>query len=157
MGVAGSGKSTIGNLLSERLGWQFADADNFHSPANIEKMSSGIPLTDSDREPWLDSLRSQLTQWSNSGTNGILACSALKQSYRDHLRISDDVRFVYLKGAEKLLQERLHERREHYMKDSMLASQFATLEEPADAVIIDISPPPMEIVEEIVRNMGLSR
>jgi gluconokinase len=157
MGVAGSGKSTIGNLLSQRLGWNFADADNFHSPTNIEKMRSGIPLTDSDREPWLNTLRLQLEQWSESGTNGILACSALKQSYRDHLRVSDDVRFVYLKGDKNLLQERLRGRREHYMKDSMLASQFATLEEPVDAVILDVSPPPAEIVEEIVAVLGLSR
>jgi gluconokinase len=157
MGVAGSGKSTIGNLLCERLGWKFADADNFHSPGNIEKMRSGIPLTDFDREPWLNLLRWQLAEWSNSGTNGILACSALKQSYRDHLRVSEEVHFVYLKGDQKLLQQRLRERREHYMKDSMLASQFATLEEPADAVILDISPPPAEIVEEIVAVLGLSR
>ena len=150
IGVAGSGKTTVGELLAARLGWSFADADDYHPAANIEKMRNGIPLTDADRQPWLDRLRSVIASWIESGAHGVLACSALKQAYRDCLRVNHDVRFVYLKVEEKLLRERLQQRPGHYMKAVMLESQLAALEEPADALSVDGSKRPEEIVDEIV-------
>jgi len=156
MGVAGSGKTTIGKLLASNLSWQFADADDFHSAANVEKMRSGMPLTDDDRWPWLERLRSLLSSWIQSSTHGVLACSALKQTYRDRLKVSDEVRFVYLKEEEALLRERLQVRPGHYMKSGMLDTQLATLEEPHDALTVDASRTPAEIVEEIKAGLTLS-
>jgi gluconokinase len=156
MGPAGSGKTTIGELLAAQLGWQFADGDNFHSPANIEKISHGIPLTDSDRLPWLDSIREAISQWLSQHKNVVLACSALKRSYRDRLLISPDVRLVYLKGSYDLLRQRLHARKGHYATEQILASQFTDLEEPPDALIIDVSPSPQEIAAEIRTKIGLT-
>ena len=157
MGVAGSGKSTVGQLLATRLGWQFADADSYHPPSNIQKMRDGIPLDDADRGPWLDHLATLLSSWIQSGVNGILACSALKQTYRQRLQVSDTVQFVYLKGSPDLLRARLLDRPAHYMKASMLESQLLALEDPTDAYVVDISLAPAEIVEEIVNRFGLSR
>ncbi len=139
MGVAGSGKTTVGQLLAARLGWQFADADDYHPASNIQKMRDGIPLDDADRWPWLDRLATLITSWIQAGANGILACSALKQTYRGRLRVSDAVQFVYLKGNPDLLRARLLERPEHYMKAIMLESQLRTLEEPMDAYAVDVS------------------
>jgi gluconokinase len=156
IGVAGSGKTTVGKLLAARLDWPFADADDYHPAANIEKMRSGIPLTDIDRQPWLDRLRSLIAAWIESGAHGVLACSALKQAYRDHLRVNHQVRFVYLKVEKKLLRERLQQRPGHYMKAVMLESQLATLEEPAEATSVDGSKRPAEIVEEIMAGLGLN-
>jgi gluconokinase len=156
IGVAGSGKSAVGSLLAAHLDWRFADADDYHPAANIEKMRSGVPLTDADRQPWLDRIRSLIASWIESGANVVLACSALKQAYRDRLQISHDVRFVYLKVNEQLLHQRLQQRRGHYMKDGMLESQLAALEEPADAISVDASKPPLEIVAEIVAALGLT-
>jgi gluconokinase len=155
MGVAGSGKTTIGELLAAQLRWEFADADSFHSPANIEKMSHGIPLSDSDRIPWLNSIREAMLQWQAQGRNVVLACSALKQNYRDRLQISNEVKLVYLKGSYQLLLERLHARKGHYAGEQLLASQFANLEEPADAITVDVTPSPSEIVSEIRKHLGL--
>ena len=107
MGPAGSGKTTVGKLLAAQLQWEFADADNFHSPANIEKMSRGIPLSDDDRIPWLHSLREAMLQWDAQHRNVVLACSALKRSYRELLQINSNVRLVYLKGSYELFRERL--------------------------------------------------
>jgi len=155
LGVAGSGKTTIGKLLSKRLGWEFADADDYHSAANITKMRNGIPLNDEDRRPWLESLRSLIGSWSRANASAVLACSALKEAYRRFLHVSSAVRFVYLKADQSVILERLRERPNHYMKDTMLASQFAALEEPEDALVIDASRSPAEIVDEIVARLDL--
>ena len=155
MGVAGSGKTTVGELLAAQLTWEFVDADSFHSPACIEKMSHGTPLTDSDRLPWLNSIREAMLQWDAQRRNVVLGCSALKQSYRERLQISLDVKLVYLKGSYELLRERLHSRKGHYAGEQLLASQFAALEEPTDAIIVDVAPSPSEIVAEIRRRLVL--
>ena len=147
MGVSGAGKTTVGTMLASQLGWEFADADDYHPAANVEKMRNGIPLTDADREPWLESLRSLMVAWMAEGKSAVLACSALKQEYRDRLMVGASVRVVYLKADRELLRERLLLRRGHYMKEGMLESQIATLEEPADAIVLDAR----SSVEEIVR------
>jgi gluconokinase len=155
MGVEGSGKTTIGEVLAAQLGWEFADGDSFHSPANIEKMSHGIPLTDSDRIPWLNSIREAMLQWQAQGQNVVLACSALKRSYRERLQVSSEVKLVYLKGSYQLLLERLQGRKGHYAGEQLLASQFANLEEPTDAIAVEVTPSPPEIVSEIRKRLGL--
>jgi gluconokinase len=154
MGVSGAGKTTVGRMLASELGWEFADGDDFHSAANVEKMRSGIPLTDADREPWLDSLRDLIESWISSGTNGVLACSALKSAYRDRLAVGPEVRLAYLKAERPLLLERLHARRGHYMKEGMLDSQIETLEEPKDAIVVDAGLPVEDIVCEILVRIG---
>lgn len=155
MGVSGSGKTTIGSLLARQLGWEFADADTYHSAANVEKMRDGIPLTDADRVPWLDALRDLIARWIAEGKSAVLACSALKEMYRESLRVGEQVRFVYLKGNRDLLFHRLLQRRDHYMKEQMLASQFGTLEEPANAIVVDANGTPENIVREIRRDLAL--
>ncbi len=150
MGVSGSGKTTVGSLLAKELQWNFADADDYHSPANVEKMRSGVPLDDTDRAPWLESLRSLIGRWVSAGENGVLACSALKQTYRDELMDgAQQVRFVYLKASHEVLFERLLARRNHYMKESMLTSQLATLQEPTHAIVVDADASPERLVQEI--------
>lgn len=139
MGVAGSGKTTIGSRLAMELGWQFFDGDDYHSPANIAKMRNGIPLTDEDRAPWLEKLRSLIAERMASGKGAVLACSALKQVYRDKLKAGPEVRFVFLTASHEVLQRRLEARASHYMKGNMLESQLATLELPQDAVVVDVS------------------
>lgn len=150
MGVTGCGKTLIGGLLSERLGLPFFDGDSFHPPANIEKMSSGIPLNDEDRKPWLEALSNHLAEQENKG-GCILACSALKKSYRDILdkKKKINVRFVYLKGTSELIGQRLTLRDNHYMPPRLLRSQFEALEEPDDAITVSVDPSPKTIVEEI--------
>ena len=158
MGPAGSGKTTVGKLLATQLSWGFADGDDFHPPANIKKMASGIPLTDEDRLPWLHSIRDAMQQWQAQGKSVVIACSALKRSYRDLLGIgpnATNIKLVYLKGSYDLLLERLHSRTGHYMKEQMLASQLADLEEPTDALTIDIANSPEQIVAEIRNRLGL--
>jgi len=157
MGPAGSGKTTVGKLLAAQLSWEFADGDDFHPPANVEKMSRGIPLTDEDRIPWLRSIREAMLQWQAQGKSAVIACSALKRSYRDLLGIrpnANDIRLVYLKGSYDLLLERLHSRKGHYMKEQMLASQLADLEEPTDALAIDVAKSPQQIVSEIRKELS---
>ena len=155
MGTAGSGKTTVGELLAGQLGWEFADGDNFHSPASIEKMARGVPLGDHDRNPWLDAIREAMEQWNVQHRNVVLACSALKKSYREHLKISSAVRLVYLKGSYDLLRERLQARKGHYATEQILTSQFADLEEPADAITIDVTRSPEEIVAELRKQLAL--
>jgi gluconokinase len=155
MGVTGSGKTSVGRLLAQQLGWEFADADDFHPSANVEKISHGIPLTDEDRAPWLERLRIQITNWIVTGQNAVLACSALKRTYRQELNVGPDVRFVYLKGSPELIARRLRLRRGHFADEKILASQFTDLEEPEAAVTVDISQTPEKIVAEIRERLGL--
>ncbi len=133
MGVTGSGKTTVGTLLAAQLGWEFADADQFHPAANVEKMARGIALTDADREPWLRALHDAIVQWLADGKNVVLACSALKRSYREKLGIGGEVRLVYLKGSYDLIAARLRERHGHFATEAILAGQFAALQEPDEA------------------------
>jgi gluconokinase len=149
MGVSGAGKTTVGTMLAERLGWEFADADDYHSAANVEKMRTGIALTDADRVPWLETLRQLIFKWIADNKNAVLACSALKDAYRKYLQVSPEVRFVYLQVKPEVLAERLRARHGHYMTEKMLASQLAALEEPGDAITIDANQDPAEIIGEI--------
>jgi len=155
MGVAGSGKTTIGTVLADKLAWLFADADSFHPQANIDKMSAGIPLTDDDRIPWLDSMRAQLQRWIEENKNVVLACSALKATYRERLQFDAGVAFVYLKGDFQLFEKRLATRQQHYMKSNMLLSQFEALEEPENALIVDAADSCDTIVEKIIEQLCL--
>src|SRR6267143_2237469 len=156
MGPAGSGKTTVGELLAVQLKWEFADADNFHSPANIQKMAHGIPLHDEDRIPWLHTLRDAIQQWDAQNKNVVLACSALKRSYRELLQINSNVKLVYLKGSYELFRERLRSRKGHYAGEQILAGQFADLQEPTDAITIDAAKSPEQIVAEIRKRVALS-
>lgn len=149
MGVTGSGKTTIGRLLSQELGWTFYDADDFHPFANVEKMSSGIPLNDDDRKPWLQILSDLIRKCLERGENAVLACSALKESYREFLLVNERVRLIYLKGDRELIKQRLKARRGHYMNPALLDSQLETLEEPKRGWKVDISLSPDEIVKTI--------
>ena len=155
MGVSGAGKTTVGKLLASELGWDFVDADDYHPPANVEKMRNGIPLTDADRAPWLETLRALIAGLIAEGNNTVLACSALKQSYREALQVAPEVQFVYLKGTPQLLRRRLHERLGHFMTERMLDSQLAALEEPDDALIVDVDRSPAEIVADIREKLSL--
>jgi gluconokinase len=157
MGVTGAGKTTIGRLLAQQLGWEFTDADSFHSPANVERIRQGIPLDDADRAPWLKSLRQAMEQWVAEGRNVVLACSALKKSYRHELYLGSEVKFVYLKGSYDLIYQRLRARHGHFASEKILASQFAALEEPDDAVTVEIDQPAEAIVAEIRRGLGLDQ
>jgi len=151
MGVSGCGKSSIGKALAENLGWDFYDADDFHPPANVAKMASGIPLDDSDRAPWLDSLHDLISSSLTQNRPGVLACSALKERYRQQLmKGNDGVQLVYLKGSYDLIWSRMIARKDHWMKPHMLQSQFTTLEEPANALTVDISLSIDEIVQDIL-------
>ena len=151
MGVSGCGKTAVGKAVAENLGWDFFDADDFHPTANIDKMAKGIPLNDSDRLLWLVLLHGLITFCLKEGRHGVLACSALKESYRQIL-LSDneEVQIVFLKGSYNLIQSRMSLRTDHYMKPAMLQSQLDTLEEPTDALNIDISLSIDDIVERIV-------
>jgi gluconokinase len=155
MGVTGSGKTTIGVLLARRLGWELVDADSFHSAANVEKMRQGIALDDADREPWLRSLHHAMEDWATEHKSVVLACSALKRSYRDELRVGGETRFVYLKGSYGLIHQRLRQRHGHFASETILASQFAALEEPDDAITVDIDQSEEEIIAEIMRKLGV--
>jgi gluconokinase len=157
MGVSGSGKTTVGRLLAEDLGWEFLEADEFHPPANIDKMRRGVPLNDADRDPWLAALAAAIDTRTRAGRNAILACSALKHAYRTRLRVSPDVHFVYLKGTHEEIDERLEDRRGHFFSPELLDSQFDALEEPRDALVVDISQTPEAIVRQIERGLALGQ
>ena len=154
MGVAGSGKTTIGSLLARELGCPFWDADSFHSEASIAKMRHGTPLTDADREPWLRLLREQVVNAVAGKGLGVLACSSLKASHR-HILASgkDGVRFAYLRVTRELARMRLQKRPSHFMNPALVDSQFAELEEPDDAIVADGALPPTVILETILRGL----
>jgi gluconokinase len=156
MGVSGSGKTTIGEQLAQALGWPFYDGDQFHPPANVAKMQQGMPLTDEDRWPWLQALRAHIGTWVQQGMSAVLACSALKQAYREYLIIDEaEVKLVYLKGNYDLIQERLAQRRGHFMPPGLLASQFVALEEPERGIVVDVVHPPETIVALIREQLGV--
>ena len=147
MGVAGSGKTTIGRQLADELGWKFADADDFHPPANVAKMTTGIPLDDTDRAPWLAAIRLYIDTRLAAGENAVVTCSALKEKHRAVLLAhAPDVKLVYLRGTREVLLSRISARQGHFMKPAMLDSQLATLEEPAGALVIDIDQSPVQII-----------
>lgn len=153
MGVTGSGKTTIGTLLAQRTGTVFADADDYHPLANKEKMAAGHPLNDADRQPWLETLNKLLRDWHESGKGGVLACSALKETYRATLASGMPegvVAFVLLDGPKELIAERLAERHHEYMNPKLLDSQLATLEPPKDALRVVNDRAPEDVVEEIL-------
>lgn len=164
MGITGSGKTTEGRMLAERLHWEFADADDFHSAANKEKMHNGIPLTDADRQPWLLAIRDRIWSWIAANKNGVITCSALKQSYRDLLmspsegRAASDagqIKIVYLRGSYDVIAARVRARKGHFAGEELLASQIAALEEPRDAITIDVDQTPEQIVDEALRQLHL--
>jgi gluconokinase len=157
-GVSGAGKTTIGKLLAEELGWHFYEADDFHSRANIEKMHRGVPLTDEDRWPWLERLRELIKRCVESSENAVLACSALKRAYRQRLDVSEEVKFVFLRGDYALIAKQLRYRRDHFMNPALLRSQLADLEEPRpdeDALTIKLGQTPRELVAEIKAKLHL--
>jgi gluconokinase len=156
MGVVGAGKTTVGRLLAQQLHYEFADADDFHPQANIVKISQGIALSDDDRKPWLERLRARILAWEANNTNAVLACSALKRAYREELEVGPDVHFVYLKGDADLIAQRLRARHGHFAGASILTSQIADLEEPEDAVTVDIDQTPKEIAAQIRQELGLA-
>ncbi len=156
MGVCSCGKTLIGEMLAEEMGLAFYDADDFHSAASVEKMNSGIALDDDDRLPWLKRMAEKMPQWEREG-GAVLACSALKKSYRKILKGAHEVHFVYLKGSKELIVERMRNRKAHYMPVSLVDSQFATLEEPADAMVVDVAKTPDEIVRYILAELKKKR
>ena len=153
MGVSGAGKTTVAAHLARELGWEFLDADSFHSAANVAKMHAGIPLDDADRTPWLEALRREIARAIQDRRSLTLACSALKDAYRQQLLAGPEVRLVYLKGAFDVLRQRLVHRSGHFMTERLLASQLDALEEPADAITFDVQQPVADIVAEIHRQL----
>ncbi len=159
MGVSGSGKSTIGEKLAQRLGWSYEDGDKFHPSSNVAKMSAGQPLTDEDRWPWLQAIANEIDRVCEAREQAVIACSALKRVYRDILAHGrKDVRVIYLKGTQDLIANRLAQRKGHFMPPGLLASQFKTLEPPdasENPVTVSIDAPVETIVDDIVRQLGL--
>ena len=156
MGVSGAGKTTVGHLLADQLGWEFYDADELHSSENKRKMCEGIALTDADREPWLSLITDLIGKLVASNTNAVIACSALKQSYRESIVVDPaKVKIVFLKGSHELIAARIAHRRNHFMSNALLQSQFDALEEPLDAIIVDISAIPDSIVKNIREKLRL--
>jgi gluconokinase len=156
MGVSGIGKTTIGSLLSARIGWKFEDADDYHSQENRQKMAAAIPLTDADRGPWLTALNQRMMQYQAKGENAILACSALRQQYRELLTsgfAKDEIRFVYLYAPAALVQDRMRLRNHPYMNPDLLGSQLATLEESSDAWPVSVTGSPEQSIEEILTRL----
>jgi gluconokinase len=160
MGVSGSGKTTVAELLAKQLGWQFMEGDRLHPPTNVEKMRQGIPLTDADRAPWLDRIGEELKSWAAQGRSGVMTCSALKRAYRDRIRSArPDVRFVYLKGSQALIKDRVATRHHEYMPASLLISQFDALEEPTrdePVVTVDVSGSPDAEAAAVIAALNLA-
>jgi carbohydrate kinase (thermoresistant glucokinase family) len=156
MGICSCGKTLIGRMLAEKLGLPFYDADDFHSKENIKKMKSQIPLNDNDRFPWLNAMAQKMTEWEKKG-GAVLACSALKESYRQILRTGPSVQFVFLKGTKEIIRQRMKNRKDHFMPSSLIDSQLDTLEEPADAITINIAKTPQEIVNEILKKLNAQK
>jgi gluconokinase len=154
-GVAGVGKTTVGQALAQELHWQFADADDFHSPENVAKMRSGVPLDDADRAPWLQALHEAIVQWIAEGKSAVLACSALKEAYRRQLVAGPEVKVVWLHAEYQVIERWLTERHGHYMNPALLRSQFETLEPPRDAVSIDTNKDIPAVVAAIRRGVGV--
>jgi gluconokinase len=155
MGVTGAGKTTVGRLLAQQLGWEFVDGDDFHPESNLEKMRRGIPLNDDDRRPWLERLGAEIARRDADGRGVVLACSALKKSYRKLLAAAATVHFVYLKGSMQEIAQRLSERQGHFADEKILAGQFADLEEPGDAVVVNSGGLPESIAREIREKLGI--
>lgn len=154
IGPMGCGKTFIGKMVAARLDWPFYDGDDFHPRANVEKMRAGVPLTDEDRRSWLERLHEEIQTWLSRGANAILACSALKQAYRDALGVNQTtVKTVYLKGSYELLRSRIEGRRHPYMNKELLKSQMETMEEPHDGFTVDVSATPDAIVDTIVKSL----
>jgi gluconokinase len=157
MGVAGAGKTTVGRALAEELGWRFLDADDYHPPENIAKMAAGVPLDDADRRPWLAKMNQALLELQGEGSSAVLACSALKESYRQQLaRGVKDLEVVYLRGAFELIEERMNGRRHRFMPAALLRSQFAALEPPEQAIEVDVSAPVESSVSKIKKQLQLA-
>jgi gluconokinase len=155
MGVTGTGKTTVGRALATALGWEFHDGDELHSEASKLKMHRGTALDDADRAPWLSAIRKLILVMLSEGRNGVVACSALKQAYRDEIVVEpNSVKIVYLKGSKEVIAERLRNRGDHFMNPDLLQSQFDTLEEPRDAIVVDVSAAPEAIVNEVVARLG---
>jgi gluconokinase len=155
MGVAGSGKTTVGTMLADAMKCPFLEGDALHSPGNVDKMSHGIPLTDADRAPWLSAIHARIVDASERGQDLVVGCSALKEQYRNVLAEGVPITWVYLKGSLELIRSRVKNRPSHFMKADMLASQFAALEEPSDAVVADVSTPPRTIVQQIMTQLHI--
>jgi gluconokinase len=155
MGVAGSGKTTVGTMLADLMKCPFLEGDALHSPGHIDKMSQGIPLTDADRAPWLSAIHARIVDASERGQDLVVGCSALKQQYRKVLADGVPITWVYLKGSLELMRTRVKHRPSHFMKADMLASQFAALEEPSGAIVADVSAPPGAIVEQIMAQLHI--
>ena len=149
MGTTGAGKTTVGTMLARELGWAFLDADDYHPAANIEKMTKGIPLTDEDRAPWLAAIHAELLRRTAQGENVVLGCSALKQKYRDALSEGMHIQLVYLKGSYEEMLRHIQGRHGHFAGAAILAGQFADLEEPKNAIVVEVSKAPEEIVAEL--------
>jgi gluconokinase len=158
MGVTATGKTTIAQELVRRTGWEFAEGDDYHSDANRQKMHAGIPLNDDDRRPWLESLHAVLANWFDAGKSGAMTCSALKESYRSILRgdlPEGAVQFIVLEAPKAVLADRLAHRTNHFMHPALLDSQLATLEEPSDAIHLDVDRTPEASVQELMQKLGV--
>jgi gluconokinase len=155
MGVSGSGKTTIGTALARELGWRFVDGDELHPAANVGKMAQGIPLNDADRQPWLSAIRTLIQDYEAKRQDLIVACSALKQDYRNSLNSGTHIRWVFLTGSRQLIRERLTQRAHHFMKSALLDSQLETLETPRDALIVNVAPPIDVVVRFIRQGLGI--
>jgi gluconokinase len=156
LGVAGSGKTTVGTMLASAMKCTYLEGDSLHSPENIDKMRQGVPLTDADRASWLAAIHARIANVFEGGQDLVVGCSALKEKYRRVLARGLPIRWVYLQGSEALIRGRLHHRTGHFMKADLLTSQFDALEEPSDAITVDASWPPRAIVERILSHLDAS-